>query len=140
RLAAKRCLRSLVGGVLTLLVLGALAPRASASCGDYVTMPTDSNHSDPPGHPPAQPVTKPSHPDPAPLPVRAPCRSPGCSDRPAPFPSPLSTPAPDTQPRSDGLLSAPFCACDDGDDVPLEETHCQRIHRVSPIYHPPRTV
>jgi hypothetical protein len=152
--------------IVALLVVGWYAPtRSYASCGDYVTMqphreyvtlqpsPTfdfgprlnaDAARLDPgsfadridttpaPARPrcrcPYSPLT----------PERVPCQGPWCSNSPGPL-----TPVPTSveKPHEQWGLYAGDMAPGTSDPIPHRflSDHAERIHRVSPIYHPPRS-
>ena len=123
------------GVVLALLVSGVVAPqKARASCGDYVTVQGQSGHNN--MHP--RPASKPS--PSAPDPVQAPCRGPGCSGNPAPASLPISTISHNTYDQWDCMFTLTGLSGGDGQALVLCEEGRQRIHRVCPIYHPPRAV
>jgi hypothetical protein len=137
---------SLARGVfLTLLVGGALAPaRASASCGDYVTV---TNPSGPSGQsaPPA-PQTGPTKPLPpsgegphdSPLPGPLPCRAPSCSGDPAP-PAPSSSAGEDGgQERQDCLLALPTGSAAATFGLPLDDRALKPFRVPCSVFHPPR--
>ena len=131
-------LPALVRGWRAALLLAAAAcatpDRATASCGDYVTIlngqPSSGHHATP------------AAPGEAPAPARPPCRGPNCSESPtrdAPPPAPVSP----VGPRVKELVR---CA-DPGDAAAAPRSSLGRddssprpVRRATSVFHPPRPV
>jgi len=141
------------------LALGLFAPSARASCGDYVSM---ASHGKPAAHtssggqhssgtqseqrPAKSELETPPAPRPTPCqrcphapgePGKAPCRGPACSGDPAP----LTVPATTVELVRDHW-AAWWCAFQLADFSSTPHAFLTeqsgRIHRVSPVFHPPR--
>jgi hypothetical protein len=137
--------RLLTGVLLTLLVREILAPaRATAECGDYVTV---THPSRPSGHssrhaPPARAVRATPFPDPAPdgpvLPGNVPCHGPSCSADPGLPTPPVSSGQGGSEDHWDCLVTLPASHAAATFGLPLQERRAKPFRLPSSIFHPPR--
>src|SRR5262245_47042971 len=130
---------SLLRGWWAALLLAAAAcltpGRASAECGDYVTIrngPADPAH---------HATTRDATPQPDQAPARPPCHGPNCSSAPARDPSPLPPVAPTgLQPKE--LTQHPAAAADPdagpGSALDRDPSSARPVRRASSVFHPPR--
>jgi hypothetical protein len=131
-------IRFAAGALLALLWLSLAPISADASCGDYVSIVSDS-----PGESSSQPV-KPSKPSPCARsesqnPLRAPCEGPRCSGNPPPAAPPMTV-APTTAERDPvGLTFAPY-ELEPRNLIAFISTResAPPVQLASSIFHPPR--
>src|SRR5262245_7849698 len=126
-LSRNRLLRT-TGAASLLAVAVLLAPqRASAACGDYVTIVGEQRTPDAgqPGHGPSLPLK--------------PCHGPGCSAGPCGPAAPLPAPVTTSPNPNEGVAGLPGVPADprDPDRFP-RPTSCGRVvHRPLSVFHPP---
>jgi hypothetical protein len=131
-LRQRRLNRQLLRVALALSVGCLLAPaQARASCGDYVTVGSESSHPDAP---------KPTDPHSSQDSKRQqrPCHGPSCSGLPSPFPL-ASAPATPARDKEWAAAAFPTLVLEPGSlDALAEYSDRHAVRRGSSVFHPPR--
>src|SRR5438270_582684 len=130
------CLSALVRGWRAALLLAAAAcatpGKASASCGDYVTILNGQSNSD--HH------ATPAAPGETPTPAKPPCRGPNCSGSPTRDAPPVPPPAPVSTPAKELTHNLGTLGGADGPRDPFarDASSPRPVRRASSVFHPPR--